>query len=141
SYHYGKAPSDVASITFNISPGSATPITSVEITKPLDGADITEATPFNGVISGGNRHSWQFEYRPVGGAESDWVQFASGGAESSVAATLDPKLLVNGLYEVRLSATDTAGNEPEPDLIYVQIKGSLKTGTYNLSYVDLTIPV
>ena len=52
---------------------------------------------------------WQLEHRLRGDAE--WARFATGTTPvvDGPLGLLDPSLLLNGLHEVRLSVTDTAG--------------------------------
>ena len=54
--------------------------------------------------------------------------------------SFDPTLLLNGLYELELTATDFQGQQVS-DSIAVTVEGQMKIGHFTLSFVDLAIPV
>ena len=83
---------------------------------------------------------YTLEYSPKD--RNAWTTFASG-AESvtdGVLGTLDPTLLLNGLYDIRLSVEDASGNISIAETVY-QIDGNMKIGLFTISFNDLTIPV
>ncbi len=73
--------------------------------------------------------------------ETDWMVFAQGtGTEiSGELGVLDPSLLRNGVYEIRLAATDLAGNVSEA-FGCLLVDGQLKAGQVALSSADAQIP-
>src|SRR5262249_58388361 len=54
--------------------------------------------------------------------------------------TLDPTLLLNDSYILRLEATDAAGNVATLDQQF-NVRDNLKLGNFTLSFQDLTVPV
>ncbi|MCP3997913.1 MAG: hypothetical protein GY722_23060, partial [bacterium] len=74
--------------------------------------------------------------------DGDAVTLATGTAPVSggALATFDPTLLLNGLYELELTATDVQGQQVS-ESIAVSVEGQMKIGHFTLSFVDLAIPV
>ncbi len=114
----------------------------VEITAPTDGGSVTEPTVVTGSVSTG---AWVLEYS----LDSDdnintrvWTSFATGnGAVSNgQLGTLDPTRMLNGLFDLRLSATDTYGQTSRTSLAVV-VERNLKVGNFTVSFSDLNIPV
>jgi len=127
----------------------------VELSAPLDGARITAPTEFTGIVARAGLASWKLEYRltPVDPAASEagapWKTFATGTdyvgtpasgsvtAEPSFLGTLDPTLLLNGLYQVRLSAASTDGTTLIAGPIGVLVEGNMKVGAFSVAFNDL----
>jgi len=59
---------------------------------------------------------------------------------NAVLGQFDPTLLLNGIYDVRLTAEDTSGNSASVTRSY-EVDGGAKIGNFTLSFNDLTIPV
>ncbi len=113
----------------------------VQITAPEDGDSVTEPTIVAGSVSGGD---WTLEYSLDSTDDQNnrvWTQFASGnGAASGTLGTLDPTMMLNGLYDIRLSATDQYG-QTSRTRISVIVERNLKVGNFTVSFTDLSIPV
>src|SRR4030095_15557096 len=129
--------SDDITITVNDSVAPPT----VQITASLDGSSVTEPTPVTGSVSDG---AWTLEYS-LGSADNQnnrvWTTFANGnGATSGTLGTLDPTMMLNGLYTIRLSATDQYGQISRTYLSVI-VEKNLKVGNFTVSFTDLSIPV
>ncbi|HSS19125.1 MAG TPA: PKD domain-containing protein [Pyrinomonadaceae bacterium] len=113
----------------------------VELTAPLDGDSVTEPTIVTGSVSGG---AWILEYSLASDDNTNnrvWTQFASGnGAASGTLGTLDPTMMLNGLFTIRLSATDAYGQTSRTSLSVI-VERNLKVGNFTVSFTDLTVPV
>lgn len=59
---------------------------------------------------------------------------------NGILGTLDPSLLQNDTYVVRLEVADSGGNTSYTDQT-VDVTGDLKLGNFRLSFTDLTVPV
>ncbi len=72
----------------------------------------------------------------------DAVTLVTGSAPISdgTLATFDPTLLLNGLYELELTATDVQGQQVS-DQVAVSVEGQMKSGHFTLAFVDLDLPV
>ncbi|MCP3910520.1 MAG: hypothetical protein GY713_06170, partial [Actinomycetia bacterium] len=116
------------------------PPPTVAITAPADLAVVTEPTEITGTVESDRLESWTLTYRPIG--DGDAVTLATGNAPVAGGpfATFDPTLLLNGLYELELTATDVQGQQVT-ESIAVSVEGQMKIGHFTLSFVDLAIPV
>jgi len=67
---------------------------------------------------------------------------AQGGTNQlqSVLGVLDPSLLMNGLYDIVLIATDASGQSRSISRTVI-IDGDLKVGNFSISFEDLSIPL
>src|SRR5687767_13281191 len=85
---------------------------SAEITAPDDSATVTAPTNIMGTGSSTILQSYQLQYRLREDEDgTNWVSFATGTSSviNGVLGVFDPTLLLNGIYEIRLQVTDTAG--------------------------------
>ncbi|MCP3936634.1 MAG: RHS repeat-associated core domain-containing protein, partial [Actinomycetia bacterium] len=116
------------------------PEPTVAISAPQDLAVVTELTAVVGEVASDLLSSWALSYRLIG--EAEWIEIESrpypvAGGELGI---LDPTLLLNGLYEVRVEATDLEGRVVE-ETIALSVEGQMKIGHFTLSFVDLAVPV
>jgi RHS repeat-associated protein len=117
-------------------PGTPT----VAIATPADGVQVTAPTNITGSVSDG---SWTLAY----GLKDDFnpITFTtlgtgSGAVTNAKLATLDPTLLLNGIYVLQLS-TINAGGLTASASITVNVARNMKVGVFSLSFNDLTVPV
>lgn len=115
-------------------PGSSPP--TVALGGVTDDQEITKPTPILGTVSDG---SWVLEKR-LGGRDdvsTQWSVMASGtGAVNGTSvATFDPTLLLNGIYTLRLSATNSAGSSATS--VSLSVNGRMKIGNFTLAFTDL----
>jgi RHS repeat-associated protein len=127
-----------ATVTVKVIPSG--PVPTVAITSPADGAEVKAPTEVIGSVSGG---AWQLDYRLDGdeSVPSVWVPFASGNRPVANASlgTLDPTLMVNGSYLVRLSATTASGTATAT--ISVIVSGGMKVGNFTVAFNDLSVTI
>jgi RHS repeat-associated protein len=120
------------------------PPPTVAVSSPADGASITTRTPIVGSVSADS--TWRVEYSLNGhegsGVAPVWVALASGSGpvNNGLLATFDPTLLLNGVYAVRLVATDVAGQTSVSTFSAV-VEGEQKLGNFSLTFNDLSVPV
>jgi YD repeat-containing protein len=113
----------------------------VSITAPADGAELTLPTPITGSVSDdGMLVRYLVQAARAGKNEFFTVASGSGPVTNGVLGTLDPTLLVNGVYELRVSVEDASGNVATLSRA-VEVDGQAKVGNFSLSFDDLTIPV
>ncbi len=117
------------------------PAPSVSLTVPEDLAVITAPTDVLGTVESALLKEWTLSYRAIG--DADWLEIASGvvPVSSGKLGVFDPTLLLNGLYEIRLTASDYQGRTVEGVPIAVSVEGNMKIGHFTLSFVDLAIPL
>ena len=89
----------------------------------------------SGSAGGATVVAWTLELRPAGGTEWQTLGQGAGGA---IAAALDGGRLANGLYELRLTVTDTAGRKVSATS-YVTVAGASRMGAYQQTVVDLEV--
>jgi RHS repeat-associated protein len=120
--------------------GEPEPAPLVEILEPEEGEEITSPTDVLGIIDSATFAEWTMEYRLK--SETLWTTFATGDTSSTDTATgsFDPTLLLNGMYEIRLTATDLYGQSASAS-VNVVVTGQMKVGHFSISFIDLDIPV
>ncbi|MFQ5858193.1 MAG: hypothetical protein ACE5LU_21530 [Anaerolineae bacterium] len=74
--------------------------------------------------------------------EAEWTTFATGNAPvvNDVLGTLDPTLMLNGMFEVRLLAIDSEGQRAA-DGVRLVVSGNQKVGIFTISFTDIDVPV
>jgi len=112
----------------------------VAITSPAERAGITEPVEVVGSVSSDTLFSWRLEYRQVG--EPSFIRLASGNTPvaNEALGIFDPTLLLNDLYEIRLTAMDR-GARTTSTSVQVVVKENQKIGHFTVSFVDLEVPV
>jgi RHS repeat-associated protein len=126
-------------IVVDAAPPTGPPPTAA-ITSPEEGAIIRAPVEIIGTAASASLAAWVLEYRLTRNAT--FTRFASGNAAvtNGVLAVFDPTILLNGLYEVRLTATDTANRSAAVSLGLV-VRDNQKVGNFTVSFVDLEVPV
>ena len=126
-------------VTITVNENVAPP--TVAITAPDNDASVTEPAIVTGSVSGG---AWILEYSLCSDDNPNnrvWTQFGSGnGATTGNLGTLDPTMMLNGLFDIRLSATDEYGQISRIK-VSVIVEKNLKIGNFSLSFTDLSVPV
>jgi len=112
----------------------------VALLTPSDGSEITKPTFVTGSISDGNwtlEYALQDEYQPM-----TFTTLASGTGPVTAATlgTLDPTLLLNGTYVLRLRAINSGGLSAATS-VNVRVTRNMKIGIFTISFNDLTVPV
>ena len=116
------------------------PPPTVAFTAPLDLSVVTQPTEVTGTVDSDRLESWTLSAQPRD--DGPPVILATGTAPVADAplGTFDPTLLINGLYQLELTATDFQGQQVT-DSISVTVEGQMKIGHFALSFVDLRVPV
>ncbi|HYJ87392.1 MAG TPA: RHS repeat-associated core domain-containing protein [Pyrinomonadaceae bacterium] len=117
-------------------------VPTVEITSPGDGDELTGPTIITGSVSNG---TWMLEYSlnsDDGAANQVWTQAAAGAGPvtNGLLGTLDTTLMLNGIYTLRLKATDEYG-QISFTLIAVLVDKNFKVGQFQVAFSDLNVPV
>ena len=131
--------SDTMSVTLQAAPPVGPPPT-VAIASPADGTAVTEPTAIVGTVASEALRGWTLERRAAG--DTTWTPVATGTTPvtGGTLGTLDPTLLLNGVQELRLSATDLAARTTRISTSVV-VKDNQKVGAFSVSFVDLDVPV
>ncbi len=127
----------------------STPTTA--FTSPDPETDITYLTDIRGTVSqeNGVLDYWVLEYastEQVGltnlNANADWVEIGRGTSPvtDALLGTLDPTLLRNGSYILRLKAFNTSGRGFADGLL-VLVCGEAKLGNFRMEFTDISVPL
>ncbi|CAB1078125.1 hypothetical protein D1AOALGA4SA_5890 [Olavius algarvensis Delta 1 endosymbiont] len=113
---------------------------SIENVNLLEGQEITSPFEISADINSSTIAQWSLKYRLKDTPE--FIEFNQGDTSVSnqILATLDPTLLINGLYEVQLEATDIYGQTAQL-VTRIVIDGQLKLGPVKLSFNDMVVPI
>lgn len=112
----------------------------VGIDSPAADSELTEPTAIVGTVTDDTLVQYTLAYSPVG--ESNFINFASGttAVTNDVLGTLDTTLLLNDLYQIRLTAVDVNGRTSSTTFVY-RVTEDLKVGNFTITLQDLSIPV
>ncbi len=107
----------------------------VAITAPTDGSSVTEPSSVIGSVSSG---SWVLEYSLANDDNTNnrvWTTFASGNGPVANAelGTLDPTMMLNGLFDIRLSASDNYGQISRVSVTVI-VERNFKVGNFTVSF-------
>jgi YD repeat-containing protein len=104
----------------------------------LNGLQLRKAQAIVGTIADTNLDEWQLELIPFG--EDSTVTLATGYQSLSDAALfqLDPESLRNGIYQLRLTATDMSGRT-RTTAVLIEVNSQGKTAQYEQQQTDLTV--
>ncbi len=112
----------------------------IEIISPEPDTKLTMPTKIIGTVSDENLIMYKLEYSVKD--ENNYTEISRGTepVKDGVLGIIDPTLMKNGLYDIRLTAEDKSGNMAVVTTTY-QIEGGAKIGNFTLSYEDMLIPV
>jgi RHS repeat-associated protein len=110
-----------------------------EITSPAANAEVTQPVDVVGTATDANFLEYELAIAPAG--ETAFTRIGGGGAPvaNGVLGQLDPTLLINDLYTLRLTVRDRGGNETTASIV-VQIAREMKVGQFTLSFADVSVP-
>ncbi len=117
-----------------------TQLPTAQISSPADNSKITEPVNIIGTASDANLIRYKLEYSIKD--RNEFITFHSGTSSvtNGILGRLDPTLLRNGLYDIKLTVEDKSGNRASVMVTY-QLSGELKVGNFTMSFRDLSIPV
>ena len=112
----------------------------VAINTPTANSEITAPVNVVGTVFDANLLNYTLALSPHG--QGQYTVFAEGNTTitNQPLGNFDPTLLTNGLYDLRLTATDVNGRTSQVERT-VQVTGQLKVGHFSITFEDLTIPV
>jgi len=113
------------------------PFPTVTITSPTEGSEVRTLTTVTGTVVSTNLAFWTLSYQ--GSGSTTFTQFATGTG-TAVTGTFDPTILLNGIAQIQLSATDQSG-QTSTTVVNVVVTRNVKIGNFTLSFMDLSIPV
>ena len=119
------------------SPGDSTPPSAI-ITAPAGGGTVTGLTQVLGTAT--DAHFLRYELALQASGDTTFTAFVDGTSPvtSGVLGMLDPTLLLNGAYTLRLTVWDANGNTVSAEVPIV-VDGAMKVGSFTISYTDMTV--
>lgn len=110
---------------------------------PAEGSVVTKPTQFGTTLDpreGTTVTGWSATIRPSGSDAATEERTLATGSALAVSGTVDPTLLANGSWLLRISATDSGGQTSVAESSLI-VDGQLKLGRYRTTYKDLDVPV
>lgn len=126
-------------LTVNVAP-AGTQAPTVSLVTPTDGGEITAPTKVIGNVSDGN---WTLEYSVANDLTPQpffTIATGTGAVTNASVGTLDPTLLLNGTYTIRLRSTNASGLTGAA-AVTVNATRNMKIGVFTLSFNDLIVPL
>jgi RHS repeat-associated protein len=112
----------------------------VSITTPATDSELTAPVEIVGTASDDTLVSYKLEYSPR--EENTFTIFAEGSSDvvNGALGTFDTTVLLNDLYDIRLTAIDINGVSSSVQVVY-GVAENLKVGNFSVTFQDLAIPV
>jgi RHS repeat-associated protein len=111
------------------------------ITSPSDTSNITSLANIVGSINSADGVSnWSVHIAPYGSSSFRQIASGTGAVSNGILGTLDPTLLANDQYIIRVIARDSLNRSSRAD-VTVNIQGELKLGRFRQEFTDLSIPL
>ncbi len=112
------------------------------LSSPPDGSFITQPTPVVGTIQDPELAAWRVEIGRPGAPDSSYRTIGTGTGEvtNGTLGVIDPTMLRNGLYTIRIVATDIFGRTVTRESTVV-VKDRMKVGAFSVAFTDMEVPV
>jgi RHS repeat-associated protein len=110
------------------------------LVSPADLAEITTPTDIIGTVADANFLRYTVQLAEVDATTLTVIGSGTAAVTAGVVGRLDPTLLENGLYRVRLIAEDVNGQIAIDERVY-RVTGETKVGLFALAFADLQVPV
>ena len=111
----------------------------VEIASPSDVKEITAPTDIIGSAKGSGLVKYTLEYAPAGTNEFTAIREGTEAVDGGVFGQLDPTMLRNGYYDIRL--TGYTGKAHKSDTVTVYVTGQMKIGNFSIAFQDMDVNV
>jgi len=139
----GNGGTAVGTVIIKIPPSTIPGMPVASITAPTDGTRITSPTNIVGTAQSTYLDYYELQIRPAGDESAPWVTFATGttSVTSGTLGTLNPTMMLNGIYEIQLVVVDLVGQSQTSFPVTIALTDKLKIGHFTISFTDLQIPV
>jgi RHS repeat-associated protein len=124
------------------------------LSSPAEDDMIITATPATGIIAVPGLLGYSLQLRPADDPSAEWTTLLTVDNASPVGdpafdkpgelGLIDPSLLRNGYYELRIAATTTTAPASAPlasDPVRILVDGKRKVGNFSLAFKDLALPL
>ncbi|MEW6269719.1 MAG: PASTA domain-containing protein [Thermodesulfobacteriota bacterium] len=111
-----------------------------QIASPVANAEVTQPIDVVGTASDASFLRYELAIGPAGESTFTTIQTGTSQVTDGALGRLDPTLLINDQYTLRLTVFDRGGNETTAEVV-VQVLGDMKLGHFGLLFVDLSVPL
>lgn len=111
-----------------------------EITSPAANAEVTQPVDVIGTATDANFLEYELAIAPAGATSFTRIGGGAAPVANGVLGQLDPTLLINDQYVLRLTVFDRGGNATTASIV-VQIAEDMKIGNFSVTFTDLAIPL
>jgi RHS repeat-associated protein len=109
----------------------------VALDPALAGARLAAATAVTGTVSDSNLDTWTLEIAPLDSTAFTTLATGTASGDNAPLTTLDPGAWRNGVYQLRLSATDMTGRTSQVETT-LEVDTAVKPPQYLRTETDLT---
>jgi RHS repeat-associated protein len=110
----------------------------VEVLAPADGETVLGPVDVIGTVDDPQLVRYELAVSPAGEESFTTIGGGTAPVAGGVLGTLDPTLMPNGLFTLRLTAVDAGGNAIADESM-VQVDGGYKAGRFTIGFVDLEV--
>ena len=130
---------DATQVFTFLTPPNGLPAPTASFNEIYATPDVTMPTAVMGTANSPDFLEYTLQYSVQG--LNQWTTFGTGTSPvvNGTLGTLDPTVMENGYYDVRLSVEDTSGQVTTADQVY-QVDGDTKIGNFTVSFPDVNIP-
>lgn len=111
-----------------------------EITSPAGGSEVIQPVDVVGTATDANFAKYELALALAGETDFTIIETGNAPVTNGVLGQLDPTLLINDLYDLKLTVYDRNGNITEAQ-IGVQVTREQKIGLFTYTFVDLDLPL
>src|SRR5439155_8521117 len=104
------------------------------------GSVITAPTHIIGTVNDPNLLVYSLSVASADSGDFHEIVHGTTPVTNGVLGTLDPTMLANDNYILRLTATNAGGHTATADTAF-SVMGNLKLGNFTLAFTDMTVPV
>lgn len=110
-----------------------------KIYTPKDGQTVTAPISIVGTAAGTEFKSYKLEYAPVGTKNYTLIKEGTEAVNANILGKLDPTLLNNGLYNLKLTVYSEKKNVSSE--IVISVEGNMKIGNFSIAFQDMDVNV
>jgi YD repeat-containing protein len=101
---------------------------------------ITGPADILGTASSATLATWTLAYRLTGDSTFTTISSATTSVNAASLGAFDPTLLINGIYQLRLTVVDVSGRQASASTTTV-VDGNQKVGRFSISFLDVAVPL
>jgi RHS repeat-associated protein len=110
------------------------------ISTPTDGGRVTAVADIVGTVNDDTLVEYRVLVAEFGTDSFRQIASGSSNVTNDVLGQIDPTLLANGTYILRLEAEDAGGRFNAVQQL-IEVAGDLKLGNFRIAFTDITVPI